>query len=816
MARGARFVQQSAWSAFACAAVLAPCAPEARAANAYVFAIQPKTASEALIEFAVQANISIGGVNACHGLSAGLNGRYSIDDGLTRLLANTGCGFHRVAPDTVGVFVQPAAPLPARPVAQPRQGQPQTTPEPMAAVSPLVVTTTKRSALISTLPYAISAIGRDQLVEAGAKDIGDIAAQIPGLATTNLGLGRDKILLRGLSDGVFTGRTQSTVGIYLDDVPITYNAPDPDLQLADVRAVEVLRGPQGSLYGGGAMSGVYRIITRKPMFDAWAANARAGVSFTQQGALSQEFEGMLNAPLISDATAMRLVAYQTVEGGYIDATDLRLANVDKTTRTGARAALSAALGADWLVNATVGYQSIKANDAQYVTPGGGRLHRANQILETSQNNFTHAAVSAERAEPWGHFKSTTAYVQHRFSNRSDASTALPLFGLGAAAVGSYEEPINIQMLTEDAVLTSPNSGRLQWLAGLYGAATWEKTNSLVRAAGPDTTAQTLYSETRSDQRDVAALYGEASYALTDRVTATVGARLGRSTSQTKSDVRSPQLYGRRLYSGSSQGWGFTPKLALSYTLAANRTLYWLASEGGRGGGINTGGPIGTAFVTGDGPGVHRQFGSDRLYNFETGAKLTFFDGRLSVNADLFYDVWRNIQTDQFMASGLSYTANAGDGRNAGAEIEVVARPAAGWTVQGTALLNDPVLTHANAGFSKGVNLPGVPDVSLGGRTAYRWSVSETLTALVSAEAQYIGRSHLTFNANTSPSMGGYILARFSAQIQRRDWRLALFLSNPANARGNTFSYGNPFNFQQAQELTPERPRTLRVVLSKDF
>jgi outer membrane receptor protein involved in Fe transport len=654
--------------------------------------------------------------------------------------------------------------------------------------------------------------------------VGDVAAQIPGLSTTNLGLGRDKILLRGLSDGVFTGRTQSTVGIYLDDVPITYNAPDPDLQLADIEAIEVLRGPQGSLYGGGAMSGVYRIVTRKPELDRWAGYGRIGGSLTQLGAPSQEYEGMLNAPVIPGRLAARAVAYETVEGGYIDATDLRLSNVDKTTRKGARGALRGDVGNGWIVNASLGFQSIDAQDAQYVTPGAGRLHRANQILESSRNNFAQTAISAERSQSWGQFKSTTSFVQHKFSSQSDASNALPLFGAGTASVGSFEEPIDIQMLTEDAVFVSPNTGPLQWLAGVYGSATWETTDGLVRAGGQNTltssgsgsTAQTLYSEHRTDQRDAAAIYGETSYAVTDRITLTGGLRLSSSNAQTTSDVAAPAQKKKRLYSGQTAAAGVTPKLALSYKAAPGATLYALASEGGRGPGLNTAGPIGTVFLTGTGAGVHRQFGSDKLWNFETGAKLSMLDGRLSLNADVFYDLWRNIQTDQFLSSGLSYTANAGDGRNVGAEIELAARPLSGLTLQATALLNNPVLTHADPGFLSGVTLPGVPDVSLGGRAAYRWRVIDGVTALVSAEAQYIGRSHLTFNPSSSPSMGGYILSRLSAQVQDGDWRLAFFLSNPSNARGNTFSYGNPFNFQQAQEITPERPRTLRAVLSKAF
>ena len=286
------------------------------------------SASEALIDFAVQANISIGGVNACRGTTAGLSGRFTVEDGLTRLLAKTGCGFRRVAPDTVRVFAlsRPAPPAPAAPGPGSRQAPAVDLPD----TPEVVVTTTKRAAMIGSLPYAVSALNQSQLEEAGALDVGDVAVQIPGLSTTNLGLGRDKILLRGLSDGVFTGRTQSTVGI-------TYNAPDPDLQLADVEAIEVMRGPQGALYGGGAISGIYRIITNKPSLDAWSGYARAGASLTNAGAPSQEYEAMVNAPLSVDQIGVRAVAYKTVDGGYIDESALRLNNVDQTVREGGRA-----------------------------------------------------------------------------------------------------------------------------------------------------------------------------------------------------------------------------------------------------------------------------------------------------------------------------------------------------------------------------------------------------------------------------------------------------------------------------------------------
>jgi hypothetical protein len=388
-------------------------------------------------------------------------------------------------------------------------------------------------------------------------------------------------------------------------------------------------------------------------------------------------------------------------------------------------------------------------------------------------------------------------------------------------VGSYEEPIDIQMVDEDMVFTSPNIGRLQWLAGLHGSATWETTQSTVRTsasgrAAPSVPAQTLYFEHRTDQRDTAGGYFEGSYALTDALTARAGLRIAASTIETTSLVLAPQQDGQRSFSGRAVGAGPVPEFALGYKLAENENIYALISEGRRTGGFNTSGLLGATFTSNaDLPGVHRRFGGDQLWNFETGAKLSFLGGRLGIDTALFYDLWTDIQTDQFTPSGLSYTANAGDGRNLGAELDLVARPLAGFTLHGTVLVDRPELTRAKPGFVAGVDLPGAPDVSLGGRAAYHWLLWRNLNALVFAETQYVGRSHLTFSP-ISPTQGGYALTRLSAQVETDSWRLALFLSNPTNARANTFAYGNPFDFQQAQQITPERPLTLRAVLSKQF
>ena len=211
-----------------------------------------------------------------------------------------------------------------------------------------------------------------------------------------------------------------------------------------------------------------------------------------------------------------------------------------------------------------------------------------------------------------------------------------------------------------------------------------------------------------------------------------------------------------------------------------------------------------------------QFGADELWNYEIGAKLSFWGDRLRIRSAGFYNAWKNIQTDQFLISGLSYTANAGNGRNIGLETEVQFRVTPSWILEANALVNQPVLEKPAPGFFAHVPLPGVPDVLAGARTEYRFPLPYGLQGLVSADARYVGRSNLTFNPLIQAPMGGYVLARLSAQASYGRWRLAAFLSNPTNESGNTFSYGNPFNFQQVREVTPQRPRSLRLLLSAEF
>jgi iron complex outermembrane recepter protein len=212
------------------------------------------------------------------------------------------------------------------------------------------------------------------------------------------------------------------------------------------------------------------------------------------------------------------------------------------------------------------------------------------------------------------------------------------------------------------------------------------------------------------------------------------------------------------------------------------------------------------------------FRPDRLRNYEIGAKFRLFDRRLQINTAAFYDIWTGIQTDQYFTSGLAYTANVGDGRDVGLEVETVWRPNEAWTIQGNTLFANPKVTRVDPAFASKTQskLPGVPDFSFGSLVAYRRPIGEGKSLRLAAELGYIGRSRLTFDSAMSPKMGGYVTAGLSAQLDFPAWRINAHLENVANTKGDTFAYGNPFSFGQVRQATPQRPRTLSLEVSRIF
>lgn len=764
----------------------------AQAAPARIhFRVPPQSYAEALLDVAQQANITLIGAAACAGESrTGVHGVMSLDEALGRLLDNAPCGWRMLAPGAVEVSARATA------AAEPRL--------PPVTVSEMLVTATKRVRNPRELAVAVTAAPRAELRATGATDAAEASGQLAGVLATNLGPGRNKLLLRGLSDGAFTGRARSIVATYLDDLPVNYNAPDPDLRLVDVERVEVARGPQGALYGAGSISGVYRIVTRKPDLGDISAEVRATGAVTQGGAHSHAVEGYLNMPVFSDLLGVRVAAYEEVQGGYLDDVQQQRDNVDRTERNGARLIVLFQPDDRWSVTATVAGQHLRSRDTHYTSPGLG-LKRKVRIPEPHVNDMTLATATVRRSWGGAELTSSTGYVRHAYGSLYDATDTQKLY-TDFAQTSAFSERTITKMLVQDMFLTSRGAGRLEWLAGLYGSDNRSFTPTEFLAQVPRAPNVLVYGDQRRDHIRELAAYGEVAYRLAPDWTLAVGGRLFHIDTRTRSLTVSERFPERR-FDRNVSFTGFSPKISIQHELTSGDLVYAVISEGYRPGGINSGGarPL---------EPERELFRADQLVNYEVGVKGTRLDRRLELNAALFYDVWKDIQTDQFRPSSIPYTTNAGDAEIVGVEGEVAYHNNAGFSAQLNGRVSRIRTSNPNPFFRTNLvdGLPGVPAVSAGAVVSYERPVLDDWTLRLVGQSTYIGPSRVTFDAAQAKT-GGYTRTKLSAELSGPRFGVQLYVLNPTDERSDTFAFGNPFSNNLVRQITPQRPRTFGVTVS---
>ena len=794
----------------------APALAQSRASDTVSLNTPRQQVDEALLTLAMQTRRSLGGdLRACHGTAPALRGRMSLSAALERVLAGSGCtGIVRAD----GAILIRRAPSPAPTPAPPARPRPRTPPpsttiavagDDATRLSDIVVTVERRAETPEEVAAALTAIAGPQIERGGVTDMTGVASLTAGMTVTNLGSGRNKILLRGMSDGAFTGLTQSTVALYLNQIPITYSAPDPDLKLVDIDRVEVLRGPQGTLYGTGPIGGVIRTVTRRPEFDVLYGEVSLTRSHTRSGGWNSDYSAMANLPILDGRAAIRAVAYQEEFSGYINDVALNLPQVNEGGRSGGRLALAADLTPDWRLDAGFAHQSINTEDTHYVIRGLGRFRRANLVREPHENDFDLSYASIEGQGDWGRLDASIGYVRHDFQSRFDASPALYRFG-AIALIGAMDEDKNIELLTGEAVLSSPRGGRFRWLGGAFVSASDTRTVTTVSALRP--VPGVAYAEHRSDSLQEFAVFGEVTQDLSDRLSLTAGVRYYDATYDAGSLVVQGAF--ERGFSGSGHTNGFSPKLALAYRLDPDWNLYAQISQGYRPGGFNTAGPAGQSFTSQIGTPA-REYGADSLWNYEIGAKGFLWDGALRARVALFTTRWKNIQSDQYLPSGLAYAVNVGDGANTGLEVETTWRPSADFEIRTNALIADPKITRPSAVFnSRGdAGLPGVPAISANVVASYQRPLWRGLELQADGSFAYVGASRLTFDAARRSRMGDYMTARFSIGVEAAQWSATAFIDNPFDTEANTFAFGDPFRLTEGSAMTPLRPRTIGLTLA---
>ena len=482
------------------------------------------------------------------------------------------------------------------------------------------------------------------------------------------------------SSGLQFGAVSSSA-LYLDEQPITQSGRNPDPRLIDIERIEALRGPQGTLYGASSQSGTLRIITNKPDpsgFDSWAA---AQVSNTSSGSNSYDISAMVNAPLIENKLALRLVGFSSEDAGFIDNVlsnsqggtftnaDVAKKDVNKTTTDGARAALRWDVTDN--VNATFGvvFQDVHGDGHGDVNPGSGDLNQVRFSRESLDDRWYQLALTLNASLPFGDAVLSASYFDRDFRYEADATdyefrfnqtaiydgTAIYDFGGDPRGFATNHETANIT--TFEARLTSPagSESRWGWLAGLFYSQErghmefdsfvrdYQDTGSFAYFSSIEYNSfgNTLAPTERwflgryDTELDQKAVFGEVNFDVNENFTITAGGRwfdydrkFVQHQEQPEGFSGDTRLDGNQKNSES----GSVAKLNFTYTFDEDRMVYATYSEGFRVGGSN---PLKPASI------LPRDFKSDQLQNIEVGAKTEWMNNRLRFNIAAYYMKWKD-------------------------------------------------------------------------------------------------------------------------------------------------------------------------------
>jgi iron complex outermembrane receptor protein len=618
----------------------------------------------------------------------------------------------------------------------------------------IVVTAQKRSESIQGIALAVSALTGEQLSKMGAVRFEDFALSAPSVSFIALGPVQDKVVMRGISSGTtFDAQTPST-GYYIDDVPVssTFNSGGTDLRLFDINHIEVLRGPQGTLYGAGAMGGAIRVITNQPDLTKFSGLTEVTGAYIANKAGEVDVNAMVNIPLVEDHLALRVVGVFSHQNGYIDAPNQGLKGVNGGELAGGRAAMKWVPTADLSITLTGFYQHDVFGDPNIEDlsldkkPLYGDL-TVNQYVRVHEEALTAIGnLVVEYHLPWATLTSSSSYAHNttNFTNDNTLNTGVEFnaaLGLPAAAQAPYSSalPDNSFNYVEELRLVSNEVDPFKWIVGTY----FQHQNLVVHredrfdaASIPGSLGITPISYFTDTRQTTYALFAEGTYDLTPHWKATVGGRYTYVPTEFYAKV-----YGAAfgvldpadafVGSGSAPSSDFSPKFELTY-LPADRLLFYAEiAKGFRPGSANA--PL---------PGIPSKLDPDHLWDYEIGAKTEWLDGRLIANAAIYYIDWKGIQvvTSTLTFPNIPYLGNAGTAVSKGAEFELKARPDKDWLFSLSASYTNARFTRDSPtlNVANGERIAVVPQVSGMASADYTHPLSASINGFAHFDVRYQG------------------------------------------------------------------------------
>jgi iron complex outermembrane receptor protein len=809
------------WSAVRGVSLILPatilaCAASAEATGRHRLDLPAGRLGDALVALGQQTGISVGVADPALAdrRVGGVRGRMTVAAALDRL--TRGSGARAIAVDGRTWRVVPrTVSRPAPRIA--RSAAPPPPPPPADIAQPdIVITATKRDFRLASFPGSVIFAGSDDpMTVAYGRGTEGLVATLPSLNSTHLGTGRNKLFIRGIADSSFNGPTQATVGQYLGETRLNYNTPDPNLRLHDVDRIEVLPGPQGTLYGAGSLGGILRVVPNAPRLNQTSGSLSIGGALTGHGAPGGETAATLNLPIVPDAVSLRVVGYAASEGGYIDDTLRDLEDVNRTRIFGGRARLRADAGG-WTVELGMAGQRIRGEDGQFADHAAPPLTRASPITEDFTNDYLLADIVLERS--WGdglRFVSTAGLVRQTLDERYDSTRP-------GGPVTAYDQSNRITMLSAESRLSRAGPDGTGWL---IGASFISNRSAIARALG-DPQAPVPIAGIRNNVDEIT-VFGEGTIGIAEDVTLTAGGRLTHSRlSGNALDAPLSVVTLLRGLRAQRQETVFLPSLALAVRANDDLLLFARYQQGFRPGGLAIASPFIARFVGGnvvdtEAPNPNMpsgfldvgRFENDRVATLEAGFRHGAPGaGPFDVAASISYTRWTDIQADTVNLAGFQTTANIGDGRIFTLDLRAGWRPLPDLGLEGAIVLNDSLVTNPAPSIviTPRSPLPNVARVNFHIGADYSILLADDALLQLWSAARYAGTSRLGIGPILGEEQGDWFDIGAGARLERGRHALTLGVTNILDTVGNRFAMGSPFTLALRRQITPLRPRTLRI------
>lgn len=735
----------------------------------------------------------------------------------------------------------------------------------------ILVTAQRREQALADVPQSLSVIGGAVLDRQRATSFVDFASLVPGFTITQTNPGETRLILRGVN----TGSVGSTVAVYVDDVPFGASGSlsnagvlAGDFDTFDIERIEVLRGPQGTLYGANALGGVLKYVTAAPKLGTVEARAQASVEDTSDAGTGYSGAAMLNVPL-GDKFAFRASGYYRFLPGFVDAVPRGEEGADDSASYGGRAALLFQPTETLSIRLAAQLQNIRVDSPSTFTadpltmrpvdpvtgaPTGGDRLRYERTPESNDIDYRLYSGTIDWDIGFGTLTSVTSYAEQRIRQITDITTnaarglANVIYAPTApASVGlRFRNDIGLEKFTQEIRLASPDNGKFEWQVGGYY--TNEDTSldqefqpfSLVTGAlippagsfGPFTFDKFVVAGITAKYEEYA-VFGSATLYLGDRFDITVGGRYSHNDQSSNQQV--VQLGNGVPQEGGSSEGVFTWSIAPRFELNDRTSIYARVAKGYRPGGPN--------FVPAGAPaGFPTEFLADTIVSYEIGFRTESPNRTFSLDAAAFYLDWDDIlilSTVQTAAGPVGVNSNGQRARSQGFEATATIRPIEGLSVLLNAaytdaeLRDDTVPTAGGANLTGGLagdQLPYTPGWQSSISADYDWQLSDGVSAYVGTSLRLLSDQTAGFNAayraafNRRVEIDGYAVLDARAGVEFGRFSLAVYARNLTNSDGVINAEGYPFAVPadiggQGRNLLPVtniRPRTIGATVGVRF